>query len=31
MIPFKYPQNTIVLNKLKSDYLSAYNDLDNMQ
>lgn len=31
MIPFKYPQDTIRFDQLKSDYVSAYSDLADMQ
>ena len=31
MIPLKYPKNIVRFNKLKSDYVSAYSNLTNMQ
>lgn len=31
MIPFKYPQDTIEFDQLKSDYVSSYSDLADMQ
>jgi hypothetical protein len=31
MIPLKYPQDIVKLNRLKSDYVLAYSDLANME